>query len=141
LFKYLDILIFVEATIYQMDEENEALCEALAQQLDNATPQQLDADAAQQQQQQQQHPSEGTYSHCCLSRRSACHTLSCLARNTLPAGVCACSLGSATAHTACQQRSCLTSSGMLICSADRLLLPFVSMLAAQQVLLPTLRAQ
>jgi hypothetical protein len=30
LFKYLDILLFVEATIYQMDEENEALCEALA---------------------------------------------------------------------------------------------------------------
>jgi hypothetical protein len=31
IFKYLDILLFVEATIYQMDEENEALCEALTQ--------------------------------------------------------------------------------------------------------------
>lgn len=29
MFRYLDILLFVEATIYQMDEENEALCEAL----------------------------------------------------------------------------------------------------------------
>jgi hypothetical protein len=28
----LDILLFVEATIYQMDEENEALCEALCAQ-------------------------------------------------------------------------------------------------------------
>ena len=25
-FKYLDILVFVEATIYQMDEDNEKLC-------------------------------------------------------------------------------------------------------------------
>lgn len=32
LFRYLDILLFVEATIYQMDEENEALCEALCAQ-------------------------------------------------------------------------------------------------------------
>lgn len=32
LFRYLDILLFVEATIYQMDEENEALCEALCTQ-------------------------------------------------------------------------------------------------------------
>jgi hypothetical protein len=31
IYKYLDILLFVEATIYQMDEENEALCEALTQ--------------------------------------------------------------------------------------------------------------
>jgi hypothetical protein len=30
LFRFLDILLFVEATIYQMDEENEALCEQLA---------------------------------------------------------------------------------------------------------------
>jgi hypothetical protein len=29
IYKYLDILLFVEATVYQMDEENEALCEAL----------------------------------------------------------------------------------------------------------------
>ena len=26
LFQYLDIIVFVEATIYQMDEENEQLC-------------------------------------------------------------------------------------------------------------------
>lgn len=30
LIRFLDILLFVEATIYQMDEENEALCEMLA---------------------------------------------------------------------------------------------------------------
>lgn len=31
LFQYLDIILFVEATIYQMDEDNEALCEQLAE--------------------------------------------------------------------------------------------------------------
>jgi hypothetical protein len=36
LFKHLDILLFVEATIYQMDEENEALCEQLAAAADPA---------------------------------------------------------------------------------------------------------
>lgn len=33
MFQYLDIILFVEATIYQMDEENEALCEQMADHL------------------------------------------------------------------------------------------------------------
>lgn len=31
MFQYLDIILFVEATIYQMDEENEALCEQIGE--------------------------------------------------------------------------------------------------------------
>jgi hypothetical protein len=72
----LDVLLFVEATIYQMDEENEALCEQLAQQQDAAAAagaaavtdsqaaggQDGDGDA-QQPPQQQQHTFQG--GHCC----------------------------------------------------------------------------
>uniref|UniRef100_A0A383VVX6 Uncharacterized protein n=1 Tax=Tetradesmus obliquus TaxID=3088 RepID=A0A383VVX6_TETOB len=58
LFQYLDILLFVEATIYQMDEENEALCEQLAQQQDSQTGQQAGAEDAQQQQQPEEQPEQ-----------------------------------------------------------------------------------
>eukprot|EP00775_Hariotina_reticulata_P003202 gene3202-3479_t len=37
LFQYLDVLLFVEATIYQMDEENEAVCEGLADLAESST--------------------------------------------------------------------------------------------------------